>query len=86
MIWPFKQILINYYTIKEIKKMPEDLKTQGLSFLKTQSPRVIIALITIGALVGMQWFGKLTDVLAICVTVAGSVALVTNYLIVKGKL
>ena len=65
--------------------MPEDLKSQGLSFLKTQSPRVIIALATIGALVGMAWFGKLTDILAICITVAGSVALVTNYLIVRKK-
>lgn len=65
--------------------MPENLKTQGLNFLKTQSPRVIIILATIGALVGMQWFGKLTDVLAICITVAGSVGLVTNYLIVRNK-
>ena len=61
----------------------EDLKTQGLSFLKTQSPRVIIALVTIGALVGMAWFDKLTDVLAVCITVAGSFAQWMNYLAVK---
>lgn len=65
--------------------MPEDWKTQVLDFLKTQSPRVIIAIGAIGVLGFMQWFGKLTDTLAICITVTCCVALVTNYLIVKGK-
>lgn len=64
--------------------MPEEgLKTKVLSFLSGQTPRVIIAIITIGALIGMAWFEKLTDVLAICIAVVGCFALLMNYLIVK---
>lgn len=64
--------------------MPENgLKTKALGFLSSQTPRVIIAIVTIGALGGMAWFEKLTDVLAICITAVGIMALLMNYLIVK---
>lgn len=82
MIWPFnklKQWLINYYTIKEIKNMPDDMKTQGLKLLASQTPRVLIAIITLACLVGMAWFGKLTDVLAGCLTITGGFAQWMNF-------
>lgn len=63
--------------------MSDDLKTKALGFLSTQTPRVLIAIATIGSLGGMAWFEKLTDVLAICITAVGCFALLMNYLIVK---
>lgn len=64
--------------------MPDDgLKTKTLGFLSSQTPRVLIAIVTIGALGGMAWFEKLTDVLAICIAAVGCFALLMNYLIVK---
>lgn len=63
--------------------MPDDMKTKALGFLSGQTPRVLIAIVTIGSLVGMAWFGKLTDVLAICISIVGCFALLMNYLIVR---
>ena len=63
--------------------MPDDIKTKALGFLSTQTPRVLIALITIGAIAGMQWFGKATDTTTYAIGAIGIVALIMNYLIVK---
>lgn len=63
--------------------MPEGIKEKALDFLAGQTPRVIIALITIGAIGGMQWFGKATDATTYAIAAVGCVALLMNWLIVK---
>ena len=63
--------------------MPEEIKTKALTFLAGQTPRVLIALATIGAIGGMQWFGKATDATTYTIGAVGVVALIMNYFIVR---
>ncbi len=65
--------------------MPTALKEKALALLFSQTPRVLIVIVTIGALCGMSWFGKLTDVLAGCITFSGGLATIMNYKILQLK-
>ena len=63
--------------------MPDDIKSKALGFLSSQTPRVLIALATIGAVAGMQWFGKATDATTYTIGAVGAIALIMNYFIVR---
>ena len=82
MIFPFnklKQMIVNYYTIKEIRKMDTNIKTEGMKFLTSQTPRVLIFILTVGTLVGLKWFGKSDLELTIAISVVGCIAQWMNY-------
>jgi hypothetical protein len=63
--------------------MPDGLKEKVLTMLGNQTPRVLIAVVTIGAVGSMQWFGKATDVTTVTIGAVGCFALLMNWLIVK---
>lgn len=63
--------------------MPEGIKGKALTMLASQTPRVLIAIITIGSLVGLQWFGKFDPWIGGYITATGIIASIMNWLIVK---
>jgi len=59
--------------------MNDTLKTEGMKFLTSQTPRVLIFILTVGTLVGLKWFGKSDLELTIAISVVGCVAQWMNF-------